>query len=132
MKENLAAADGRERARMARDTYSYFHFPTVVGIIFVAFGLKESVAYPLASLAVIPALALCGGGTLYLFGDAACRLRDVGRVSTPRLAVAIGVCVFIPVALWVPSMVVLAAFVGLAAFETIYSEFRHSIHEGRL
>ena len=134
MEENLAAVDGRERARMARDTYSYFHFPIVVGIIFVAFGLKETVAQPLTPLAVIPALALCGGGALYLLGDAACRLRDVGKVSTPRLAVAIGVCVFIPMALWVPSLVVLAAlvvvFMGLAIFETIYSEFRHSVHEG--
>lgn len=95
MEENLAAVDGRERARMARDTYSYLHFPIVVGIIFVAFGLKETVAHPLTPLAVIHALALCGGGALYLLGDAACRLRDVGRVSIPRLAVVIGcLCVY--------------------------------------
>lgn len=134
MEEILVAADGRERARIARDSYSYFHFPIVVGIVFVAFGLKQTVSYSLTPLEVIPAVALCGGGALYLFGDAACRLRDIGSISAPRLLVAIVACAFAPVALWVPSLVVVAAlvvlFVGLAAFETTRSELRHSIRGG--
>lgn len=131
MEANLVAADQSERARMARDTYSYLHFPIVVGIIFVAFGLKKVVADPQVSLEVIPAVALCGGGAIYLLGDVACRLRDVGTISKPRLVVALVACAIIPVILQVPSIVALAGvlvlFVALAAFETIYSANRRSI-----
>jgi low temperature requirement protein LtrA len=134
MEEVLAAADAHERARIARDSYSYFHLLIVTGIVFVAFGLKKTVSSPLTSLEMIPAVALCGGGALYLFGDTACRLRDIGSISVPRLVTAIVACTFISAALWVPSLVVVAAlvvlFVGLATFETIYSELRHSIREG--
>ena len=37
----LAAKQGIERVRMARDSYSYLHFPMIAGIIFLAVGLKE-------------------------------------------------------------------------------------------
>jgi low temperature requirement protein LtrA len=131
MEENLATADNRERARMARDTYSYLHFPIVTGVIFVAFGLKKTVAHPQIPLETIPAVALCGGGALYLFGDVAARLRDVGSISKPRLVVAILACVIIPGILEVSSLTALVGvtvlFVALAAYETIYSEYRHSV-----
>jgi low temperature requirement protein LtrA len=131
MEENLVTADPHERAKMARDTYSYLHFPIVTGIIFVAFGLKKTVAHPQVPLETIPAVALCGGGALYLFGDVAARLRDVGIISKPRLVVAILACVISPRILEVPSLTalvgVLVLFVALAAYETIYSEYRHSV-----
>ena len=131
MEENLVTADSHERARMARDTYSYLHFPIVTGVIFVAFGLKKTVAHPQVPLETIPAVALCGGGALYLFGDVAARLRDVGSISRPRLVVAIFACAIIPVVLEVSSLTALAGvmvlFVALAAYETLYSEYRHSV-----
>jgi low temperature requirement protein LtrA len=131
MEENLVTADSHERARMARDTYSYLHFPIVTGVIFVAFGLKKTVAHPQVPLETIPAVALCGGGALYLFGDVAARLRDIGSISRPRLVVAIFTCAIVPIILEVPSLTALVGvvvlFVTLAAYETIYSEYRHSV-----
>jgi len=130
MEANLVAADRHERARMARDTYSYVHLLIIAGIIFVAFGLKKTVSHPQIPLELIPAIALCGGGALYLFGDMVARVRDIGTISKPRLVVALIACAIIPIVLTVPSLIALAGvlvlFLTLAAFETLYSERRHA------
>jgi low temperature requirement protein LtrA len=128
----LSAAKGEERARLARDSYSYLHLPMVAGIIFVALGIKQTLAHVGDPLGTIPTLALCGGVALYLLGHNAFRLRDVGSVSVPRLVVTIFCCALIPVAVSVPSLITLAILAALlcalAAFETERSrEFRREL-----
>ena len=132
--QRLFAAKGEERARLARDAYSYLHLPMVAGIVLVALGIKkilEDVGDPLGT---IPAVALCGGVALYLLGHNAFRLRDIGSVSVPRLVVTVLCCALIPVAASVPSLVTLATLAvllcALAAFETARSrEFRREMRE---
>ena len=41
----LSAAQGEERARLARDSYSLLHLPMVAGIIFAALGIKQTLAH---------------------------------------------------------------------------------------
>src|SRR3712207_741568 len=41
----LSAAKGEERARLARDAYSYLHLPMVAGIVLVALGIKKTLAH---------------------------------------------------------------------------------------
>jgi low temperature requirement protein LtrA len=128
----LAAAKGEERARLARDSYSYLHLPMVAGIVLVALGIKKTLAHVGDPLGTIPAVALCGGVALYLLGHNAFRLRDVGTVSVPRLVVTILCCALIPVAVSVPSLITLAILAvllcALAAFETMGSrEFRREL-----
>jgi low temperature requirement protein LtrA len=128
----LSAAKGEERARLARDAYSYLHLPIVAGIVLVALGIKKTLAHVGEPLGTIPAVALCGGVALYLVGHNAFRLREVGSVSVPRLVVTILCCALIPVAVSVPSLVTLAILAvllcALAAFETMrYREFRHEL-----
>jgi low temperature requirement protein LtrA len=128
----LTAAKGEERARLARDAYSYLHLPMVAGIIFVALGIKQTLAHVGDPLGTIPAVALCGGVALYLLGHNAFRLRDVGSVSVPRLVVTVFCCALIPVAVSIPSLITLAILAGLlcalAAFETMRSrEFRREL-----
>ena len=130
--QRLSAAKGEERARLARDSYSYLHLPMVAGIIFVALGIKKTLAHVGHPLSIIPAVALCGGVALYLLGHNAFRLRDVGSVSVPRLVVAVCCCGLIPVAVSLPSLLTLAILAallcGLAAFETMRSrEFRREL-----
>ena len=36
---------GRERNELARDSYSYLHFPMVAGIVLVALGLKKTLEH---------------------------------------------------------------------------------------
>ena len=128
----LSATKGEERARLARDSYSYLHLPMVAGIIFVALGVKQTLAHVGDPLGKIAAVALCGGVALYLLGHNAFRLRDVGSVSVPRLVVTILCCTLIPFAVSVPSLATLAILAGLmcalAAFETLRSrEFRREL-----
>ena len=128
----LFAAKGEERARLARDSYSYLHLLMVAGIIFVALGVKKTIADIGDPLGTIPAVALYGGAALYLLGHNAFRLRDVGNISAPRLVVTILCCAFIPVAVSVPSLITLTILVillcALAAFETTRSrEFRREL-----
>jgi low temperature requirement protein LtrA len=80
----LSAAQGEERARLARDSYSLLHLPMVAGIIFAALGIKQTLAHVGDPLGPVPAVALCGGVALYLIGHNAFRLRDEGSVSVPR------------------------------------------------
>jgi low temperature requirement protein LtrA len=104
----------------------------VAGIIFVALGIKQTLAHVGDPLEAIPAVALCGGVALYLLGHNAFRLRDIGSVSVPRLVVTVLCCALIPVAVWIPSLITLAILAGLlcalAAFETVRSrEFRREL-----
>ena len=128
----LSAAQGEERARLARDSYSYLHLPMVAGIIFAALGIEQTLAHVGEPLGTIPAVALCGGVALYLLGHNAFRLREEGSVSVPRLVVAVVCLALIPVAVSVPSLITLAVLTvllcGLAAFETATSrEFRREL-----
>jgi low temperature requirement protein LtrA len=128
----LSAVKGEERARLARDSYSYLHLPMVAGIIFVALGAKQTLAHVGDPLGTVPAVALCGGVALYLLGHNAFRLRDVGSVSVPRLLVTGVCCALVPVAVSIPSLATLAILAALmcalAAFETVRSrEFRREL-----
>jgi low temperature requirement protein LtrA len=128
----LSRAKGEERARLARDSYSYLHLPMVAGIIFVALGVKQTLAHVGDPLGIIPASALCGGVALYLLGHNAFRLRDVGSVSVPRLVVTVLCCALVFLAVTVPSLVTLAMLAvllcALAAFETMRSrDFRREL-----
>ena len=65
----LAQAEaGREQNAMARDSYSYMHFPMVAGIILVALGLKKIIGDVEEPLKTVPAFALLGGVATYLLG----------------------------------------------------------------
>jgi low temperature requirement protein LtrA len=104
----------------------------VAGIIYVALGIKQTMAHVGDPLGIIAAVALCGGVALYLLGHNAFRLRDVGSVSIPRLVATVFSCALIPVAVSVPSLIILAILAGLlcalAAFETMRSrEFRREL-----
>ncbi len=128
----LVAAQGHERARLARDSYSYLHLLMVAGIVFVALGVKKTLASVGDPLAPVPAVALCCGVALYLLGHNAFRLRDVSSVSVPRIVVAAVSCALAFVAVSAPALVTLGVLTmvlaALAAFETASShEFRRKL-----
>ena len=129
----LAAATGTARATLGRDSYSYLHLPMVAGIIFVALGIEQTLAHVDDTLGVIPAITLGGGGALYLIGHNLFRLRDTGTISYPRVVVAGGACLVVPLATRVSALLALTVlsvlFVGLASFETARSELRQAIRK---
>ena len=128
----LARTQGMERARLARDSYTYLHFPMVAGIIFLALGLKKvmvsvadsghhSLSDPLPALAL---WALYGGVVAYLLGHLAFRMRNVGSVNRQRLVVAAALLVAAWPATHLPALAALgllaAVLVALISYEAVH------------
>jgi hypothetical protein len=109
------AAEGRERNEIARDSFSYLHFPMVAGIVLLALGLKKTLAHVEDPLKVVPAVALLGGPALYLLAHVAFRWRNVHRFNAQRLLCAIVLLALIPVAVEIPALVTLGIVVVLLA-----------------
>jgi low temperature requirement protein LtrA len=130
----LAATSGHDQSRLARDSYSYIHLLMVGSIIFIALGIEQTLAHVGEPLGTIAAVALCGGGALYLLGHNAFRYRDHGNISLERLIVTVVALVLIPVAVRIPAIVALGAitilFTGLAAYETMENEYRSRFRTG--
>ena len=82
------APEGPERNRLARDSYSYLHFPMVAGIILIALALDEVLAHVDDPLDASAALALLGGIALYLLAHVALRWRNAGSINVQRLGLA--------------------------------------------
>jgi low temperature requirement protein LtrA len=134
---------GEERARMARDAYSYLHLPMVAGIALIALGIEQvletvgeasngELSDPLAAL---PLGALYGGVVLFLFAHVAFKYRTWGQVTVRRLVVAVLIIALVPLALELPALATLgllaAVMAAMIATEAVrYSEVRERIrHE---
>ena len=136
----LSSREGTERVRLARDSYTYLHFPMIAGIIYLALGLKKVAEYvadtehhslvdPLTGTGL---WALYGGVALYLVAHLAFRLRNVGSINRPRAVVAVVLLVAPLGAQFLPalaSLALLALILGaLIAFEVVhYAEARAAV-----
>jgi low temperature requirement protein LtrA len=116
------ASPGRERNTIARDSFSYLHFPMVAGIVLVALGLKKTIEHVEDPLKVVPAAALLGGVAIYLLAHVAFRWRNVHRFSWQRLVAAAVLVALLPAAVEIAALVtisiVAALLAALLAFET--------------
>ena len=126
------APEGRERNAMARDSYSYLHYPMVAGIVLLALGAKKTLGDVGHELTAPTATALLGGGALYLLAHIAFRLRNVGTLSRPRSAGAVVLLALIPAAAHVPALVALclvaAVLVAVIAYEAVrYADARDRV-----
>jgi low temperature requirement protein LtrA len=123
------AAEGRERNALARDSYSYLHFPMAAGIVLVAVGLENTLHHVDEPLTRVAAFALLGGVALYLLAHVALRLRNAHSVNWQRLGLAVVLVAAVPAVADVPSLYTLAGVVALlwimVAYETSsYGEAR--------
>jgi low temperature requirement protein LtrA len=107
------AAVGREQNEIARDSYSYLHFPMVAGIVLVALGLKKTLAEVGDPLDVVPATALLGGTAVYLLAHVSFRLRNLHTLNKQRLACAVLLLALIPAAVELPALGTLAILAGV-------------------
>jgi low temperature requirement protein LtrA len=129
------ATPGREQNSLARDSYSYLHFPMVAGIVLIAVGMKKTLAHVDEQLELVPAVAMLGGTALYLLAHVAFRLRNTRTLSRRRLVTALVFVALVPLALEVPSLVTLAVAAavlsGLIAYEALrFAEARGRIRHG--
>jgi low temperature requirement protein LtrA len=120
----LSEAPAGEQAPLARDAYSYLHYPLIAGIVLLALGLKETLAHTGDQLETLPAIALCCGPALYLVGQIAFRERVLGTFSPHRAFAAAALLALIPLALGADALVALAAvtavLVILIAYEAVH------------
>jgi low temperature requirement protein LtrA len=126
------AAAGREQNEIARDSFSYLHFPMVAGIVLVALGLKKTLEHVEDPLDVEIALAMLGGTAVYLLAHVAFRWRNVHRFSTQRLLCAVLLVALIPAAVELPALatlgIVAALLVVLIAYERVqFAELRERL-----
>jgi low temperature requirement protein LtrA len=98
------AEPGRIQNEMARDSYSYVHFPMVAGIVLVALGMKKTLGHVEDPLKLVPAAALMGGTAMYLLAHVGFRYRHIHSVNTRRLGLAVLLVAFVPVAVEIPAL----------------------------
>ena len=118
------ATPGREANEIARDSFSYLHFPMVAGIVLAALGLKKTLGHVGDPLELVPAVALLGGVALYLLAHVVFRWRNVHRFSTPRVVAAALLLALIPAAERVESLITLAIITAVLSVLIVY-ETRH-------
>jgi low temperature requirement protein LtrA len=129
------AEPGRTQNTLARDSYSWMHFPMIAGVVLVALGLKKTLGDVDHELKVEAAAALLGGTALYLLAFVAFRYRHVRTVNARRVAVALLLLALVPVATQVSALATLAgvtaAVWALIAIETrSYGEGRGRVRHG--
>ena len=118
------AAPGREQNSIARDSYSYLHFPMVAGIVLVALGMKKTLGDVEEPLKLVPATAMLGGTALYLLAHVAFRLRNVQTLNRQRLACAVALAALVPVAVEVPALATLGMLAAVLAALIVYEAVR--------
>jgi low temperature requirement protein LtrA len=112
--------EGRERNELARDAYSYLHFPLVAGIVLGALGLHEALAHPEDPLETVPAFALLGGVAIYLLGHVVVRLRGAHTLNRQRLGLALVLFALIPAAGELSALAILGIVTALLAVMIVY------------
>lgn len=126
------APPGRERNSMARDSFSYLHFPMVAGIALVAVGMKRTLAHVETPLELIPALGMLGGAAIYLIAHVAFRLRNIATLNKQRLCAAVVLLVLLPAGVELPALATLAILAALLMLLITYEAVRFSAARDRL
>ena len=122
----LRDPEGPERVALARDMYTYLHFPMIVGIVLFAFAMKNIIGHVGDELDSVAAFALCGGSALYLLTYSAIRIRVERRlrVSRGRFVAALLLLLLLPLATMVPALAALAlvtaVWLALHTYELVW------------
>jgi low temperature requirement protein LtrA len=85
---SLRRASEVARGPLARDVFTYFHYPVVLGIILYAVAAKKTLEHPLDPLSEAGRWALGLGMALFLAAFALMRFRVIRRVAWERLGAA--------------------------------------------
>jgi low temperature requirement protein LtrA len=111
----LARRPDGDRARTARDGYTYLHLVLVAGIVIAALGLEEALAHIEESepLGLFGAGALGGGVACYLAGTVFFARRVIGGWRIPRLVASAVVLASVPLLAVLTPVGALAAVVTM-------------------
>ncbi len=105
----LARAPDHERGRVARDLFTFGHFPIVFGIMLYALTAKHVVADPFHHLGASDLFALAAAVALFAGGLTLLRWRNVHSVGFERPIAIVIVALICAAGLFLPGLVVVAA-----------------------
>ncbi|BCK52525.1 low temperature requirement protein A [Nocardia wallacei] len=128
----MTHARGERRIQIARNCYTYWHFPMIAGIIALSLGLKKVLNYLGGAqghtlhdaLHGIPMFALYGGVMLYLLALVGFKQYATGQVSWARVATAVVLAALLPIATRLPAMAALALLCAVLAVLTVWELVR--------
>ncbi|WP_405931211.1 low temperature requirement protein A [Streptomyces sp. NBC_00827] len=119
----LAALEGDDRTRFARDVYTFLHLPLVAGVVLTALGMKKALQqvadtdhYDLSEpLHGVVAWALTGGVGIFVLAAAAILLRTTGRASPVLVAGGLALLCAGPAVAVVPALLALTVLAAVTA-----------------
>jgi low temperature requirement protein LtrA len=132
----LSKLQGKARAALAVDAYTYMHILLIAGIVLSALGVESALAHidDPADFGWFGASTLTGGTALYLAGHAAFWRRVGGHWKAWRLGGAVLLLVLMPLAavlapLGAMALVFGVCFVVVAVETVLYAEKRAELHQ---
>ena len=126
------AKPGREQNEIARDSFSYLHFPMVAGIVLLALGMKKTIGEVDEPLKAVPALAMLGGTALYLLSHVAFRWRNLHTLNKQRLLTAVLLVALLPLAVELPALVLVGILAALLTALIAYEAVRFAEPRARI
>jgi len=126
------AKPGHEQNGIARDSYSYLHFPMVAGIVLVALGMKKTIGDVGEPLKLVPAVAALGGTAMYLLAHVAFRYRNAQSFNIHRTVSAVLLAALVPVAVEIPALASLAILFAVLAILILYETVRFAEARDRI
>ncbi|WP_433600709.1 low temperature requirement protein A [Nocardia sp. CA-135953] len=145
VEHELQHAEGERQIKIARNSYTFWHFPMIAGIIGLSLGLKKVLYYVgdesahslKDALSGIPLFALYGGVVLYLIALVGFKQYATGNVTVPRLVAAVVLLALIPAACALPALASLGLLCGVLVLLIVWEtkryaaprdEIRHAAH----
>jgi low temperature requirement protein LtrA len=130
-----AAPPGQVQNEMARDGYSFLHYPIVAGVVLTALALEHALAHVTEPLDDVASVALGGGVALFLLGQVAFKWRMTGTIARQRVVPAVLLLAAIPlfrtVDGWVSLLVAGAVMWALIGWELRqYRDVRAALRQG--
>lgn len=90
LEQAIDMVQGRARAKLATDLFTYLHFPIIAGVILSALGVERAMGHlPDHHFGALGGWTLGAGVALFLAGTAATVLRAYGEWSAPRIGAAL-------------------------------------------
>ena len=129
MERTLAAASPDERGPLARDVFSIFHYPIVLGVILYAVAAKKTLEHPADPLSNAGRAALGLAAAVFVLGFVLARWRGLRRVAWERIAGGAGAVAVVLLfqdmdAVWLLALVVATLAVATAAESARLHEIR--------
>jgi low temperature requirement protein LtrA len=132
---SLRRATSTARGPLARDVFSLFHYPIVLGIILYAVAAKKTLEHPLDPLSKAGRWSLGLGVALFFVAFALMRFRVIRRVAWERLgaaALALGLSVVLrgPDAIVTLGIVICVVLASVAIEAARLHDFRANLRGG--